>query len=238
MPEIALFFDILHFGVGNGGFIVGAPVHQAVAPVDQALFIQPHEHFPHGLGAALVHGEAFPAPIAGSAHAAKLAGDAAAVFPLPGPGVFQEPFPAQLFLGQPFAAQLFHHLHLGCDGGVVRAGQPQGGVALHAMIADQGVLQSGVHGVAHVELARHVGRRHHDGEGLLALVDLRREGPGGFPFFIGFLLDGLGIIGLFHIKFSRHGFSSLSVDHGEFRVQSAEFRFIMCVNLPTIISVL
>ena len=211
VPEIAVLFDIFHFGVGDGGHVVGAPVHQAVAPVDEALFIQPHEHLAHGLGAALVHGEALPVPVAARAHAAKLAGDAPAVLPLPGPGVLQEAFAAQHFLGESLAAELFHHLHLGGDGCVVGAGQPEGGVALHAVVADQRILKRGIHGVAHVQLPRHVGRRHHDGKGLLALVDLRGESAAFFPLLVGFRFNRLGIVGFFHSEFFRHGYSSSQI---------------------------
>ena len=51
---------------------------------------------------------------------------------------------------------------------MVGAGQPQGGIALHAVIADQRILGQGVHGMAHVQLTGDIGRRHHDDKGLFA----------------------------------------------------------------------
>ena len=58
---------------------------------------------------------------------------------------------------------------------MVNAGHPQGVVALHPLEPDQGILQGGVHGVTHVQLAGDVGWRHDDGEGLFALVGLGME---------------------------------------------------------------
>ena len=55
---------------------------------------------------------------------------------------------------------------------MVCAGHPKRGIALHALIANEDVLPGFVHGVAHVKLARDVGRRHHNGIGLFALVAL------------------------------------------------------------------
>ena len=47
------------------------------------------------------------------------------------------------------------------------AGDPESGIALHPLEADQNILEGAVHGVTHVELAGDIGGRHDDGEGLL-----------------------------------------------------------------------
>ena len=166
--ELALLLLVLHLGVGDGGIAAGAPVHHPVAPVDEALLVQPHEHLHHRPVEPLVHGEALPGPVAAGAQLLLLFYDAPAVFLPPLPGPLQEALPAQILLGQPLLAQGVDDLHLGGDGGVVGARQPQGGVALHAVIAGEHVLGHGVHGVAHVKLAGDVGRGHHDDEGLFA----------------------------------------------------------------------
>jgi hypothetical protein len=54
--------------------------------------------------------------------------------------------------------------HLGGDAGMVGAGLPQHVAAAHALEAAEDVLQRVVERVAHVERARHVRRRDHDGE--------------------------------------------------------------------------
>ena len=80
-------------------------------------------------------------------------------------------FSGQALLG----TQLLLNLDLGGDTGVIRAGKPQGLVALHALEAGQDVLQRTVQRVAHVQLAGDVGGRHDDGKRLLVRVRLRLE---------------------------------------------------------------
>src|SRR3546814_4171352 len=71
--------------------------------------------------------------------------------------------------------------HLSGDAGVVGARLPQHVAALHALVAAEDVLDRVVQRMAHVQAARHVGRREYDGEGRLGLVELRREGVRGLP---------------------------------------------------------
>ena len=201
VPQMAGLLLIFHFRVGQGGLALGAPVDDTVAAVDQAFFVQAHEHLAHGLIAALVHGEALPAPVAASAQTALLAVDASAVLLFPCPCPLQKAFAAYHFLSQTFLGHGVHHLHLGGDGGVVGAGQPQGGVALHAVVTNGRVLQKTVHSMAHVQLAGNIGRRHHDGKGLLALHTVRHERAAFLPHFVEFILDLLRIVHLFHGEF-------------------------------------
>ena len=58
---------------------------------------------------------------------------------------------------------------------MVGAELPQRVVALHAVPADQDVLQRVVEGMAHVQAAGHVRRRDHDGKGRAARLGI---GPG------------------------------------------------------------
>ena len=84
---------------------------------------------------------------------------------------------------------------------MVRAGQPQGGVALHAVVTNGRVLQKAVHGMAHMQLAGDVGRRHDDGKGLFALHAVRHERAAVLPHFVELILDLLRIVHLFHGEF-------------------------------------
>ena len=86
--------------------------------------------------------------------------DAVAVLLLPVPDALQELLASQDRSGSdpPWCAAPSFHLDLGGDAGVVHAGYPQGGVALHPLEPDQDSTGSGaVHGVAHVQLAGDVG---------------------------------------------------------------------------------
>ena len=78
---------------------------------------------------------------------------------------------------EPLLGQFPLHDVLGGDAGVVGAGQPQGGIALHPLAADRGVDERVLEGVAHVERAGDVGRRDHDAERLAALVASGRNDP-------------------------------------------------------------
>ena len=141
IPQIAGLIGVLHLGVRQGRQAVGAPVDDAAALVDQALFVQLAEGLAHGAGAALVHGEAVTAPVAGGAHLFLLLHDTAAVFFLPGPHTLKELLATQIVTGQSLVLpQFLLHLDLGGDTGVVAAGQPQCLVALHPLKAGQDVL--------------------------------------------------------------------------------------------------
>ena len=154
---------------------MGAPVDNAAALVDQTLFVQGDEDLPHGLGAALVHGEPGALPVAACAQLLLLLHDAVAVLVLPVPDALQKLFTTKIVAGQPLLAKLLLHLDLGGDAGVIDAGNPQGVVALHPLEPDQGILQCRVHGVTHVQLTGDVGWGHDDGEGLLAFIHLGVE---------------------------------------------------------------
>ena len=204
IPQVAGLVHVLHLGVREGGGAVGAPVDDAAALVDEALVVQLAEGLPDGLGAGVVHGEAGAGPVAGHAHLLLLGNDPVAVLLLPLPHPLEELLPAQVIAGQALlGAQLLLHLDLGGDAGVVHAGQPQRGVALHPLEAGQNVLEGAVQGVAHVELPRDVGGRHDDGEGFLLGVRVAVEAAGLLPHLIDAPLHLLGLIHLWQFFF--HG---------------------------------
>ena len=171
IPEMAGLVNVFDFRVGECGQAVRAPVDDAAALVNKALVIHLAERLAHGLGAALVHGEAAARPVAADAELSLLLDDAAAVLFLPRPDALEELFAAKVIAGLAFLdAQFFLDLNLGGNTGMIGAGQPEGAVALHTLIAGQNVLQRGVERVAHMKLAGDVGRRHDDGIGFLAGV--------------------------------------------------------------------
>ena len=165
IPETALDLDLLHFEIGDRGEQLRIPVHQPLVFVDQAFAVQFDEHFHDRARQALVHREALARPVAGSAEALQLVDDDAAALRLPLPDAFEEFGAAHVA-----AARLLplHQLpldhHLGGDAGVIGAGLPQHVAAAHALEAAENVLQRVVERVAHMQRARHVRRRDHDGE--------------------------------------------------------------------------
>ena len=190
---------------GQGGDAVGAPVDDPGALVDQVLLIEGDKHVAHRLGEALVHGEAGALPVGGNAQLLLLLDDAGAVFGLPVPHPLQELLPAQVVAAEALVvAQLLLHLYLGGDAGVVGAGEVQGGIALHPLVADEHVLEGVVHGVAHVELAGDVGGRHDNGKGLLFWVANAPEAAVFLPLLINAALCLLGLVDLGQFFFHVH----------------------------------
>ena len=81
---------------------------------------------------------------------------------------------------------------------MVGPGLPQGVFALHALVADHGIHDGLLEGVAHMQTAGHVRRRDHDAEALLALIAIRFEVALLLPVLVKRLFDILGVICLFH----------------------------------------
>ena len=85
---------------------------------------------------------------------------------LPLPDALDEGFAAEVFAVGAFGGELALDHHLGGDAGVVGAGDPERGLAAHAVPAGEDVHLGLVEHVAHVQAAGDVGRREQDGEGL------------------------------------------------------------------------
>ena len=223
VPQVTGLVHILYLGVGQSGDAVGAPVDDPAALVDETFLIELTEGLPHCLGAALIHGEPGPIPVAGGAHFFLLGHNAVAVHGLPVPDPLQEFLPAQVIAGQALLhPELLLHLDLGGDAGVVGARDPQGGISLHPLKANEDVLQGAVHGVAHVELAGDVGRRHDDGIGLLFGIPDAGEALVFLPLLINSAFHLMGVVDLGQF-FSHSGFSSITLQHSGSLAPEADF---------------
>ena len=67
VPEMTVLFLMGHFKIGERGRAAGAPVSDALAPINQALVVQPHERSAHGARRTRIERERVPRPVAGSA---------------------------------------------------------------------------------------------------------------------------------------------------------------------------
>ena len=124
----------------------------------------------HGARVAVVEREALAPPVARGAESLELPEDAAAVLVLPLPDAARRiPRGRGHGVVRPSFADLLDHGLRG-DAGVVGARHPEGVVALHAVPADEHVLDGVVERVAHVQRAGDVRRRDDDG--------VRRFAPG------------------------------------------------------------
>ena len=172
VPQMALLVLVLGLVVRDSGGAVGAPVDDALAAIDQTVVVPVAEDFTHSLGVVLVHGKALVVEVDGAAHALDLLDDDAAVLVGPIPAGVDKLIATDFQAADALALELLVDLGLRSDTGVVGAEHPARGLAAHAGHADDGVLDGVVGGVAHVELAGHVGRRNGDGAVAHALTAL------------------------------------------------------------------
>ena len=196
VPEVARLVNVLDLGVGERGGALGAPVYDAFALVDELFLVEVHEGLAHGAGAGVVHREALALPVAGGAEGLELLDYPVAVLVLPGPDLVEELIAPEVEAGLALAPELFLDLYLRGDACVVVARQPEGGVAVHALVPYEHVLDGLVEGVAEVELARDIRGRDNDGEGLLFRVALGVEVVAPQPHVVDLLFDLFGVVHL------------------------------------------
>ena len=200
VPQVRRLILVFHLDIRKRRLALGAPVDDAAALIDEALVVQLDEQRLHRLVAALVHREALAVPVAGAPELFLLLHDAPAVLLLPCPCALEEARAADILLGQALLLlHLLDNLDLRRDRGVIRPRHPQGLKALHALEADEGVLDRAVQPMAHVQLPRDVGRRHDDAKRLLVRVGLRVEIPLLHPPRIDAVLHLGRVVGLFDL---------------------------------------
>ena len=214
VPHVTVDFEVFDLQVGDGGFKMRVPVDEAFAAIDQAVLVHFDKDFDDRVmevaflafrgvrGAG--HGEGVAGPVAGGAEAFQLFDDGAAGFLFPFPDLGRERFAAHFAAGWLLGlGEVAFDDHLGGDARVVLAWLPEGVVTLHAVPADQNVLQRVVEGVAHVENAGDVRGRDHDRKGFCAVFGV---GPGferarAFPSLV---QAGFGVVCV-ECFFHRHG---------------------------------
>ncbi len=137
------------------------------------------------------------------------------IFVFPVPHLPHKALPAQVLAGDALLFQLALHHILGGDAGMVRARHPQGGAAGHAVVADQQILHAAGDGVAQMQRAGDIGRRHgdHKGGGVRVhlaqfALGLRAEEAFLFPPFVQDLFALFGVVCLGHLGVG-HGFVSV-----------------------------
>ena len=142
MPEGAGHVLILDLGVGKRRTALGTPIDDAAALIDKSLFVQLAECFAHALCAGLVHRKRTSVPIAGCAEHLLLLNDAVAVFVLPFPNAVKKLLAAEVITRKALLnTKLLFDLYLGRNACMIGAGKPKCGIALHALIARQYILQ-------------------------------------------------------------------------------------------------
>ena len=172
------------------------PVDEIAIAIDEALLVEGDEHFAHRARQPFVHGEALALPVAGNAEAGELAGDRRTGLALPRPDALDELLAAERSTVAPGVGELALDDVLRGDARMVRAGDPGGHLAAHAVVATEDVLDRVVERMAHVQRSGDVGRRDDHREGLpgalLVTVEIAALPPHAVPA----LLDGRWLVGL------------------------------------------
>ena len=206
-PRLGLHDDLL---VGKGRARDGAPVDHAFAAVDGALLEEVDEHGLNAGGVLGIHGEAFPAPVAGGTQFLELLDDDAPVLFFPLPDFFEEGVPAQVvavFDDTLLFQGALHHC-LGGDARVVGAGQPEHFLSQHACASGEDVLDGIVEDVPEGQHPGDVRRWDDNGVGRALRGDAFGVGgkaallqPAGIPRFF----NGLGFVGLWELGHKKKG---------------------------------
>src|SRR5205823_6383372 len=133
----------------------------------QALLVELDEDLDDGARQALIHGEALARPVAGGSEPAKLSRNNITRVLLPRPHSLEECRAAHAApVGVVLLLEKTLHHHLRRDPGMIGARLPQDIPAAHALEADEDILDRDVERMAHMQRARHIGRRYHDAERL------------------------------------------------------------------------
>ena len=194
MPQVSRFILVFHLDIGESRVTAWTPVDEPVVAVDQPLLEERDENLAHGEGETLIHGEAFPLPVAGTAEALQLADDLAARFRLPFPDTVDKGFPAKVVAILPLRSQLPLHHILGGDSRVVGAGHPEDVAAAHSLPAAEDILQGIVERMPHVQRPGYVRRGNHDAVCLRARLRLGMKVAMLLPFPVPLLFHSLRFV--------------------------------------------
>jgi len=190
MVEAALHLVPLRLFVRERRVASGAPIDDVLPTVDEPLLVQPHEHLSYSFAQTRIEGEPGPIPVTAGPDGLELLQDGPprVLHELPGP--LHEGLPPEILPGLSFLGQLPLHHVLGCDAGVVRSRDPEGGPSLHSPPAYEDVLDGVVQAMPHVENRRHIGRGNDDDEGVTPTLHDLGGGKAEIP-----LLQPIGIEG-------------------------------------------
>ena len=198
VPEMPIHGLVLDLQVADGRAVLGAPVHQVLPAIDEALFVEAHKGLAHGPRELLVHREALARPVRGRAQTAELLGNARAEGVAPPPKASLEALPADLVPRTCLTPQLALDHGLRGDGRVVRARNPERGASSHAVPANHQILVGHEHHVAVVQRAGDVWRRNGDDKRLACGVVGRGKETRGLPAVVPVGLHARGVVGALH----------------------------------------
>ena len=182
LPDAAVFLFGLDFEIRHCGLQFWIPIDEALAAVDQPLFVQAHEGFDDDLRQIVVHREILAAPIDRCAEPAHLLQDGGSRDVLPLPHFLDELLASDRAPLEALGGKLAFDDDLRRNASVVGAGQPQRVEPQHAVIPRQRVHDGLVERVTHVQDAGAIRRRQLDRERWLGWIGARAEVAARFPY--------------------------------------------------------
>ncbi len=134
IPEVRIDLFAFDFVIGKRCQASRAPVDEPIAAIDQPFVVKTYENLDHGLGQALIHGEAGSFPVARAADTLQLIDDRAEFLLFPGPDAFEKLLAADFLARDALLGQALFDHHLGGDTGMIDARHPLGLVS-HASVS-------------------------------------------------------------------------------------------------------
>ena len=196
MPHRAFLLALLDLEVGDGGQQFRVPVDQPLVAIDQPVAVHLDKNLDDGARQPGIEGKPVAFPVRRGAEPAHLALDCAARLRLPFPHPLEELFTAHVAPVDALFGQLAFDHHLRRDAGMVLTRLPQRVAAAHAVEPDQQVLKRECKGMAHMQAACHIRRRHHDHIRFGFRRRVTGEIAAAFPAFVPVCFDDLRIVGL------------------------------------------
>ena len=181
--------------VAQRGERLRAPVHHALAAVDESFVEEIDKDLRDPAAVVRVHREALALPVARAPEALELLDDDTPVLFLPLPDFIEKGLAAHIAAGLAFLlAELLFDLGLRRDTGVVGPGEPEHVLALHAGATGEDILDRVVEDVTEVEDSRDIRRRDDDGVGRLLSFFITTKTSGVDPAAVPLSLDITGLI--------------------------------------------
>src|SRR5262249_5901694 len=156
--EVPLCLLVLDLEIGKAGQAARTPVGHSAASVNESFFKESDEGAHDRPHVPFIHGEGDAIPVEADTQPLVLIENAVAVFFAPFPDSLDEHLAPQVMTALALLLQLTLNHHLRGNPSMVSTRLPEDIEALHAMPADEDILQSAVQGMPHVQITGNVRR--------------------------------------------------------------------------------
>ena len=172
IPQMACIFHVFRFVIGNGSRAVRAPVHNALALINQTLVIPVGKHLANSQNVIGIKREMLVFKVTRAAHTLNLVHDGSAIFAAPVVACLDKLLATNFQTRDTLVSKLLVNLCLRCNTSMVGTNDPTRLIAPHARTANAGILDGFIQGVTHVQNARDVRRRNNNGKRVIGVLAL------------------------------------------------------------------